>query len=58
MCKFNVGDIVTIRNDKELGRIKRSPVYDDGTWWYEVEAVNLQNVPTREVKEEDLRREN
>lgn len=52
--KYGVGDIVRIRDEETLGKVVMTIKDDDGTWWYEVEAVGLENVPTREVKESDL----
>jgi hypothetical protein len=52
--KFGVGDIVRIRNEETLAKIVMPIEDEDGTFWYEVEAVGLDNVPTREVKESDL----
>lgn len=51
--KFEVGDLVTIRDEKILARIT-TPIWDE-EWWYEVEAVELDGVWPREVKECDLR---
>lgn len=53
--KFGFGDIVKIRNEETLAKVI-IPIDDDESdeWWYEVEAVGLDNVPHREVKESDL----
>lgn len=53
--KFGVGDVVRIRNEKTLAKVVMPMQDEDGSWWYEVEAVGLDNVPTREVKQSDLR---
>ena len=51
--RFKAGDIVTIRDEDVLARVV-VPIWDEG-WWYEVEAVELENLSHREVKEDDLR---
>lgn len=51
--KFKVGDIVKIRKETEPARIIK-PIFEDGMWWYEVEAVYLNNVFHRCVKQVDL----
>lgn len=51
--KFKVGDIVKIRKEAELARVIK-PIFEDGMWWYEVEAVYLNNVFHRHVKQVDL----
>ena len=51
--KFNIGDIVTIRKESEPARIIK-PIFEDGIWWYEVEAVYLNAVFHRHVKQVDL----
>ena len=51
---FGVGDIVRIRKEEALAKVVMPIQDEDGSWWYEVEAVGLDNVPTREVKEKDL----
>lgn len=53
--KFKSGDVVKIRNEQTPARVVMPIKDEDGTWWYEVEAVGLANVPTREVKQADLR---
>jgi len=52
--KFKIGDIVKIRQEKVPGRIIASMRNRDGSWRYEVKAIGLRCVPTREVKESDL----
>lgn len=52
-AKFGTGDFVKIRN-KEIARVVMVIEDEDGSTWYEVEAVGLKDVPTREVKESDL----
>lgn len=54
--KFRVGDLVKIRNEETMAKVVTPIQDDDGSWWYEVEAVGLDNVPTREVKQGDLKR--
>lgn len=56
MAKFGFGDIVRIRDEKELARVVCEVQDEDGKIWYEVEAVGFQAPFNREVKEEDLRR--
>lgn len=56
MAKFGFGDIVRIRDEKELARVVCEIQDEDGSIWYEVEAVGFQAPFNREVKEEDLRR--
>ena len=53
--KFGVGDIVKIRDEETLGKVVMPIKDEDGSWWYEVEAVGLENVPTREVRQSDLK---
>jgi len=53
--KFKKGDVVKIRNEQTPARVVMPIKDDDGGWWYEVEAVGLANVPTREVKQADLK---
>lgn len=52
--EFGFGDIVRIRNEETLAKVVLPIQDEDGSWWYEVEAIGLDNVPTREVKEKDL----
>lgn len=52
--EFGVGDIVRIRDEETLAKVVMPIQDEDGSWWYEVEAVGLDNVPHREVKESDL----
>ena len=54
--KFRVGDLVKIRNEETMAKVVTPFRDEDGSWWYEVEAVGLDNVPTREVKQGDLKR--
>lgn len=54
--KFGVGDLVRIRNEETMAKVVMPIQDEDGSWWYEVEAVGLDNVPTREVKQGDLKR--
>lgn len=53
--KFGTGDVVKIRNEETLAKVVMPIQDEDGSWWYEVEAVGLDGVPTREVKQSDLR---
>ena len=53
--KFGTGDVVKIRNEETLAKVVMPVQDEDGSWWYEVEAIGLENVPTREVKQDDLR---
>lgn len=52
--KFGVGDIVKIRNEKTLARVVMPIEDEDGSWWYEVEAIGIGETIHREVKEKDL----
>ena len=52
--EFGFGDIVRIREEETLARVVMPIEDEDGKWWYEVEAIGLDNVSHREVKEEDL----
>ena len=55
MCnKFGCGDVVRIRKEETLAKVVMPIQDEDGSWWYEVEAVGIGNVPHREVKESDL----
>ena len=55
MAKFGFGDIVKIRNEKNLGRVVCEIDCEDGSIWYEVEAVGFEAPFNREIKESDLR---
>lgn len=52
--KFGVGDVVKIRDEETLARVVMPIEDEDGSWWYEVEAVGFDSIH-REVKEDDLR---
>ena len=53
--KFGIGDVVKIRDEETLAKVVMPVQDEDGSWWYEVEAIGLENVPTREVKQDDLK---
>ena len=53
--KFGVGDIVKIRDEETLAKVVMPIEDEDGSWWYEVEAVGIGNVMHREVSEKDLK---
>lgn len=55
MAKFGFGDIVRIRNEEGLARVVCEIQDEDGSIWYEVEAVGFEAPFNREVKEEDLK---
>lgn len=52
--KYGVGDVVRIRDEETLAKVIMPIQDEDGSWWYEVEAVGIGDVPHREVKEADL----
>ena len=52
--KFRVGEIVKIRNEKTLAKVVMPIQEEDGSWWYEVEAIGIGNTIHREVKQHDL----
>ena len=56
MAIYRLNDVVTVREEHEPARVVNVYPFDKNTCcqWYEIEAVNLQNVPNREVKETDL----
>ena len=54
MAKFGFGDIVKIRNEKELVKVVCEIQDEDGSIWYEVEPVGFIASFNREVKESDL----
>lgn len=53
MGKFGFGDIVKIRNEKNLAKVVCEILDEDGSIWYEVEVIG-SNSFNREVKESDL----
>lgn len=54
--KYENGNIVTVREELEPARIvNRFDDSEEHEPWYEIEAINLKNVPHREVMESDLR---
>ena len=53
--KFGVGDIVKVRQSEELCRVVMPIQDEDGSWWYEIEAVDFNAPFNREVKQDDLR---
>ena len=53
---YGVGDIVTVRNSKELCKVVMPIQDEDGSWWYEITAVDFDAPFNREVKQEDLHR--
>lgn len=52
--KFGVGDVVRIRNEETLAKVVMPIQDEDGSWWYEVEAIGIGDVIHREVKQSDL----
>ena len=52
--EFGIGDIVKIRNEEELAKVIMPILDEDGTWWYEVEAISFKAPFNREVKQSDL----
>lgn len=55
MAKFGFGDIVKIRNEETLAKVVCEIRDEDGSVWYEVEAVGFEAPFNREVRESDLR---
>lgn len=55
MAKFGFGDVVRIREEETLARVVCEIQDEDGSIWYEVEAVGIEAPYTREVREEHLK---
>lgn len=53
--RFGVGDVVKIRDEETLAKVVMPIQDEDGSWWYEVEAVGIGDVMHREVKQDDLK---
>lgn len=52
--EFGTGDIVKIRTEETLAKVVMPIQEEDGSWWYEVEAIGIGNTIHREVKQSDL----
>jgi len=55
MARFGFGDIVKIRDEETLGKVVCEIQDEDGSIWYEVEAVGFDAPFNREIKESDLK---